>query len=195
LENITLHQKTLLQILLLNLSDLPSLNDLLDLVFYFFVTLLQLIEFSIEHVHVILKTVILLFRLDESGNYFFNIWNPSRLFDLVKCILNNLNISQVLIHQFPLLFISFTDFVESAFQDYNRIWEIKTLSISIFLHFVKILIIYLNYFVFVLLLESQLVLFDPIAEDKFLLLMSGLESNDLIPHFFSSIGIFLVLNV
>lgn len=94
------------QILLLLLRQRPSLQDPFNLFPNLFIRLLQMISLRIKHINIIIQTIILFFRLNKRSNNLFNILNTSSLFNLIKSIFNDLNIPNILIHKFLLLFIS-----------------------------------------------------------------------------------------
>jgi hypothetical protein len=63
----------------------------------------------------------LLLGLDESCNDLINIGNTSGLLDLVKGVFNDLNISQVLVHELSLFLVGFNDLVQSSLQNDNGV--------------------------------------------------------------------------
>jgi hypothetical protein len=100
---------------------LSSLDNLLDLIFNFFIAFLELIELCIEHINVILKTVVLLFSFDESCNDFLNVGDSGGLLDLVESILNDFNVSQVLVHELSLFFVGLDNLIQSSLSNDNRV--------------------------------------------------------------------------
>ncbi len=61
------------------------------------ILLLDGVGLLIEQVHVIVQTVVLLFRLDKGGHYLFYVLDPCSIFDLVKGIFYDLGVAHVLI--------------------------------------------------------------------------------------------------
>jgi len=105
----------LLKIEFLLVWIISSFNNSLDLLFDFLIAFFQQIIFGIQHVHIVEKTIVLLLRFYECCNYFFDVWDAGCLLNLVKCIFNYFNISQILVHQFSFFFVCFYYFIQSPF--------------------------------------------------------------------------------
>ena len=93
------------QIFLLLLGIVPQLNHFVDLLANFFVLLLQLVSLIRQLVTVVEERIVLLLCLDEAGDNFLDGRDSRRLLDLLKGILNNFHVTQVLVHQALLLAI------------------------------------------------------------------------------------------
>ena len=185
-EHVALVVKTFLKILFFDVSQLTSLDDLLDLLFDLFVTLLELIELRVKHVHVILETVVLFLGLDEGGDYFLDIRDTSGLLDLVKRIFDYFYVSQILLHQFSFFSVCFLDLTESSFKDDDGIREIKSLGstiLSLLECFIKVGTVALEADHVILLLELELQFLDLCLEPIFLLFMLCLEGDNLVIGF------------
>ena len=77
------------------------------------VLLLYHINFTVKHIDVIIERVVLLFSLDKSCDDFFSRRNASGLLDLIEGVLDDLNITNVHIHQGLLFFVVCNPLVET----------------------------------------------------------------------------------
>ena len=98
-----------------------SLELLLDVP----VLLFDQVDFAVEHVHVVEKRDVLLLSLDESGHDLINRGNACALLDLLKGILNDLDVSGVHVHQVLLLLIVVDDLVETDLEQDGRVGEVS----------------------------------------------------------------------
>jgi len=67
------------------------------------VLLLNHVDVGVEHVHVVVKGVVLFLSLDESSDDFLNRRDAGLFFNLLKSVFNNLDIADVHVHQVLLL--------------------------------------------------------------------------------------------
>jgi len=79
------------------------------------------VDFVVECVHIVVQRVVLLFTLAEGSNDLLVCRDSSLLLDLLKSVLDNLNITDVHVHQVLLLFVVQEPFLESDFQKSGRV--------------------------------------------------------------------------
>lgn len=94
-----------------------ELHHLVDLVPDLSVEVLQLIRLISQLVDVVEERVVLFLSLDERGDDFVDCCDASRLLDLLKSILDDFHIPQVLIHKSLLLSVSGDNLGETQLQD------------------------------------------------------------------------------
>jgi len=151
----------------------------LNLLFDLLITFFKLIKFSVKHVNVVAETVVLLLSLDESSNDLINVGDTSGLLDLVKGIFNDLNISQVLVHELSLLLVGFNDLVQTSFQNDNGVRK-SSISSSFLTFFGLLSLLFFDLQDIVFVLEFHLKLMNLNLEVLFLLLMFSLKGDDLV---------------
>lgn len=105
----------------------------LNLFFDDVVLLFDVIDFRVEQVDVVQQTVVLLFGFDESANNFFGRTNTGLLLNLRKGIFDDVDVSNIHVHQILLLLVVVDPFLESELQDHGRIGESITASSSLLL--------------------------------------------------------------
>lgn len=88
-----------------------------------FVLVFDGIDFRIQSVNVVVKSVVLVIGFNESGNNFISGGDTGLLFNLVESILDNANVSNVNIHKIFLLLVFANMFGESHFHDFDWIRE------------------------------------------------------------------------
>lgn len=144
------------------------------------VRFLELIGLSVEHIHIVLKTVVLLLSLDKGGNDLLDVRDTSSLLDLIEGILDDFDISQVLVHELSLLLVGLDDLIQSPLSNYDRVGEASSLvCVSILSSLlIEVLVIEFNHLILLFKLELQLL--DDVLEFFLFFLMLRLESNDLI---------------
>tara|TARA_B110000305_G_scaffold238234_1_gene303208 strand:+ start:772 stop:1155 length:384 start_codon:yes stop_codon:yes gene_type:complete len=120
----------------------------------------------------------LLLSLDESCNDFIDIGDTSGLLDLVKGIFNDLNVSQVLVHQLSLFLVGFDDFIQTSLQNNDGVRESGFTGFLTLFGLFGLLFFDLQNVVFIL--EFHLKLMDLYFEILFFLLMLGLKGDDLV---------------
>ena len=196
LEHLDLVLQGLDQVLLASFGEISTLLDLLNLVVDVLGALLELIELSVEHVNVVLKTIVLLLSLDEGRHDLLNIGDTGGLLDLVESILDDLHISEILVHELPLLLVGLNDLIETPLTDDYGVGESCALLLAILTTIlVEVLIVELDHLI--LLLELQLELLNNVFKLFLLLLVFGLKGDDLIIGLLSDLRnrlIILVLN-
>ena len=65
----------------------------------------------------------MLLCLDKSSYDFLNVGDTCSLLNLIKGILNDLDVSQVLVHQLSLLLVGLDDLIQSSLSDHDRVGE------------------------------------------------------------------------
>lgn len=195
LEHLALVTEGLLQVHLFLEAQLASLVDLGDLLLDFLVALLQLVVLRVEHVHVVEQAVVLLLCLDESGDDFFDVGDTSRLLDLIESVFDDFDVPEVLLHQLSLLFVRLSDLVEPSLKDYDGIRKFGSLGRLTLLGVLLLtfLGVVVNQFTVFLVVETHLQLLDVGLEQILVLLMLGLERNDLIVGLLRNLGNGLVV--
>lgn len=88
-----------------------------------FILIFDGINLRVKSVNVVVKSVVLVVSLDESGNDFISGGDTGLLFNLVESIFDNAYISNVNIHKVLLLFIFADMFGESHFHDLDWVRE------------------------------------------------------------------------
>ena len=98
----------------------------------FLIWLLQLVSLCAQHINIVVQTIVLFFSLDKRSNNFFNWWNASRFFNLLKSIFYNFNVSYVLIHKSFFFFICCYNFSQSHFKNNNMVgnWINRSLLLA-----------------------------------------------------------------
>jgi len=110
-----------LQVLSLLGRQVAPLLDAFDLLLNFPILVLKLVGLRPQCVNVVDQGIDLLFSLDEGSHNFIIGLDASSFFNLIKRILNDLNIAQVLFHQPFLLLVGRHYFGQTQFQDLNRV--------------------------------------------------------------------------
>ena len=122
--------------LLLNIFNfiichLTSLNDSIYLALNFIIALLKQISLCAQHVHIIVQTIVLFLCFNKWSHSLLNRANPCCFFDLIKSIFHSTHITNVLIHQLFLTFISCDNFCQSEAQHVNMVTELTNLFVFI----------------------------------------------------------------
>ncbi len=79
------------------------------------VRLLNSIDLCIQHVHVIIEGIVLLFSFDECGNNLFYVFDACSFRNLIEGIFNDFNVSHVHITQLLFLSIVLSPAVQAKF--------------------------------------------------------------------------------
>lgn len=175
---------------------MSSLLNLLNLILDFLVALLELIGLSTQQVNIVVEAVVLLFCLDKSGHDFFNVRNAGGVLNLIKCILNDLYVSQILVHQLSFFLVRVDDLVQSQLQDDDWVGEFKAFGSSICSFLVGLVEAFLlRVDALVFFFELELKLLDLALESFFFFFVLGLKSNDLVVCLLSYLGHGLVILV
>ena len=125
-----------LSIHLIDLLAQPLSNDLLllvghsakllvslDLSLDILVLLFDHVNLRVQHVHIVVEGVVLLISLDESGHNFLDRANTRLLLDLVEGILDDIDISNIHIHQILLFFVVVGPLLQSKFEEGGGVGE------------------------------------------------------------------------
>lgn len=156
-----------------------SLDLLLDLL----VLLLNHVNLGVDLVHVVVKGIILLVSLDEGRHNFLDGGNTRLLLDGGEGILNNVNVSNVHVHEVLLFFIVVGPLLQSQLKESGWVGEfagcrgrgVSWSSCSLALCLLELCVILLSQFL--------LQLFDTILELVLLLLILGFQGKNLIVEF------------
>ena len=89
----------LTSLIFVSLTHSLQLLVMFDLLGYVFVLLFNHINVRVEHIDIIKERVVLFFSFDKSRYYFLNRADSSSTLNLVKSVLNHLNITFVHTHQ------------------------------------------------------------------------------------------------
>lgn len=92
---------------------LEKLLMTLDLGFDVFVLFFNHIDFTVKHIDIIEERNVLLLSFDESGDNFLDRADSSRLFNLLKCILDDLYVSDIHIHEVLFLLVVCLHLIET----------------------------------------------------------------------------------
>lgn len=92
---------------------------LLDFEQHGLVLFLNCIDFRVQRINIVRKSVVLIFSFNECSNNFISRCNTCLLFNLSERIFNNTYVSNVNIHQVFLFFIFSYMFSKSNFQNLN----------------------------------------------------------------------------
>ena len=135
----------------LGIAHCHDLFKRLHLLVQVFVVFLETVRLLTELVDVIKECDILFLCLDEGCHDLFNTGDASRLHNRLKCFLNDLCISDILLQQSPLLFILICQIRHSNLQ--NLYWVCKVLftlpgSLGVFHSLVETLLVILKSFIF-----------------------------------------------
>ena len=114
-----------LQILPLLLAHGASFINLLNLHLNLPVLVIQLVSLRAKCVHVVNQSINLFLCLDKRVHNFINGLDTCCLLNLIECILNNFDVSKVLIHKTFLLLVSGHDFGQTEFQNLNGVLVIS----------------------------------------------------------------------
>ena len=128
-------------------------------------------------VTVVEERVVLFLCLDEAGDNLFNGCNSRGLLDLLKGILNDFHVTQVLVHQPLLLPIRCHDLRQTQFQDGQRVLELAVLRLLL-RRGCRLVVVNLVFFFF--LVKFLLVAFDLCLEVVLVLFVLGSEGNGLV---------------
>ena len=115
--------------LLLLLRVVLQLNHFVDLLTDLAIRILQLIRLVCQFVDIVEEGVVLLLGFDEAGHNLIDSSDTCCLLDLLEGILDDLYISQVLVHEPLLLAISGHDLGETQLEDSKRILELPVLCL------------------------------------------------------------------
>lgn len=153
-----------------------------------------MVSFLIQSVDIIVERIVLLFSLNEGSHDFFNRLDSSLLPDLIEGILNDLDISHVLVNQLPLLNISCCDLCKSSLQDCDWVAELNCPLLTADGSSKLLLFLFI---IFSLILFSEFVLniLNFFFKLDLLSFMFGFEREDLIVCFFSALLTLLVFLV
>ena len=88
------------------------------------VLLLDHIDFTIKHIHVVEKRDVLLFSFDECGDDFIDGGDTGGLLDLLEGILDDLDVTDVHVHQVLLLLVVVDDLVKTDLEENGGVSEI-----------------------------------------------------------------------
>lgn len=181
-EHLDLVFQRLLQVQLLLLGESGALIDALDLHLDFLVALFEVIVLGVERIHIVEQRVVLLLSLNERRHNLFDVRNASGLLDLIESVLNDLDVSQVLVHELSLLLVRLDDLVEAATQDHDGVRELSLSlllgGLSSFSLLLLFLLVEANS-IFVTLLQRLMVVGDLTVEMVLLFFILGLQSDDL----------------
>lgn len=185
----------LLQVKFAHVGELASLDDLLDLLLNLLVALFKLVILGVEHINIVLKTIILLFSLDESGDNLLDVGDTGGLLDLVESVLDDLHVSEILVHKLSLLFVGLDNLIESPLPDDNRVGGTSHFVSAAFLAtlLIEILIVKVDHLIFFL--QFLLQFLDNILEFFFFFFVFGLQSNNLIISLLSNLAHRLIVLV
>ena len=100
----------------------------LDLSFDVLILLFDHINIRVEHVNVVVEGVVLLLSLDEGCDNFFGGENTGLLLDLSKGVFDDIDVSNVHIHQVLLLFVVVDPFLESELEEGNWVGELTSVG-------------------------------------------------------------------
>jgi len=100
----------------------------LDLVVLFF----ELHGLSAQHVNIIVQAIVLFLGLNERRHDFLNVGNTSGLLNLVKSVLDDLDVAEVLVHEFALFLVGLNNLEQPSFQNDDGIREVVPLGIGVF---------------------------------------------------------------
>jgi len=148
-----------------------------------FVLLLDHIDFRVESIHVVVKGIVLFFSLNESSYDFFSRGNTSLLNDLWECILNDVNISNIHVHEVFFLLVVCGPFLQLELKQLNWVWELANLN-SLVSNCGHALSLGLVHFSIISLLELVLEILDLSLETVFLGFVLGFERKDLVVGLF-----------
>lgn len=170
----------LLQVELLFLRESGALINSLDLLFDIDVALFEMVVFGVERIHIVEQRIVLLLCLDERRHDLFDVRNTSGLLDLIECVLDDLHVSQILVHQLSLLLVSLNDFVEATAKNDDGVGKLSLGilfgGLSSFSFLLLFLFVEANC-VLVALLQLQLLFGDRSVEITLLFFILGLQSN------------------
>jgi len=110
-------------LLLLDISHFSEFFVSLDFHLDVFVCVLDGIDFRVQSVDVVVKSVVLVIGFNESCNNFISGGDTGLLFNLVESILDNAYVSNVNIHKIFLLLVFGDVFGESHFHDFDWVRE------------------------------------------------------------------------
>ncbi len=155
-----------------------------------FILFIQLIRFLIKHVHIVIKTLVLLLCFDECRDYLLNVLNTGCILYLIKSVLYNLWVSHVLIQELFLFTICLDYLAKSKLQDSYRIWEFclgpRTTSFWVIYGLVETFIIKFNRLVSFF--QAFLEFLNLHFKTLFFLFMFCLQGQNLIVSFFCLLG-------
>ena len=142
------------------------------------ILLLDHIDFTIKHVHVVEKRDVLLFSFDECGDDFIDGGDTSGLLDLLEGILDDLDVSGVHIHEVLLFFVVVDDLIETDLEKDGWVSEVSDGVLALGL--IKVLGARFLSLVLILLLQLLLEVEDTVLEVKLVHIVLGLEGKDLV---------------
>lgn len=121
-----LFSKLVAHIFLLLFGEFSKFLVSLDLFFNLFVLLLNHINLGVNLVNVVIQRIILLIGLDEGGDNFLNGSNTCLLLNLSESVLNDIDISNIHIHQVLFLFVIVCPLLQSQLQQGSWVRELTT---------------------------------------------------------------------
>lgn len=135
------------------------------------------------------------FCLHKSSYNFLIRGNPSRILNLLECVFNDPDVSNVAVYKVPFLLISAYDPVQPLLQDGDWITELAFLGAIFLLVLFGLLFSDLWLLSFIFLFELGLNILDFLFKLDFLLFMLSLEGEDLIVCLFCLLLTFCFLQV
>jgi len=142
------------------------------------VLLLDQVDLGVEHIHVVEKRDVLLLSLDEGRDNFINRGDSSALLDLLKGVLDDLNVSGVHVHEVLLLLVVVNNLVKTDLKENSGIGEIShglVLLLGTLFSGSRLLSL-----IFVLLLQLLLKVKDAVLEVDLVHVVLGLKGKDLV---------------
>ena len=144
----------------------------------FAIRVFKLISLICQLVHVVEQGVVLLLRFDKGSDNLVNGGDARGLLDLLKGILNDLHVPQVLVHQALLLPIGGHDLGQTQLKDSQRVLELAVFVLLVLGWRSRLVVVYLVLFLF--LVEFLLVALDLSLEVILIFFVLGSESNGLV---------------
>ena len=142
------------------------------------VLLLDHVDFTIENIHVVEKRDVLLLSLDECGNDFVDGSDTGGLLDLFEGILDNLDVTDVHVHQVLLLLVVVDNLIKTDLEEDSGVGEIShSVSALLAAHVLSARLLSL---IFILLLQFLLEVEDTVLEVELVHIVLSLEGKDLV---------------
>lgn len=142
------------------------------------VLLLDHVDFTVKNIHVVEKRNVLLFSLDECGNDFVDGSDTGGLLDLFEGILDNLDVTDVHVHQVLLLLVVVDNLIKTDLEEDSGVGEISH-SVSAFLA-AHVLSARLLSLILILLLQFLLKVEDTVLEVELVHIVLSLKGKDLV---------------
>ena len=144
----------------------------------FAIRVFKLISLICQLVHVVEQGVVLLLRFDKRSDNLVNGGDARGLLDLLKGILNDLHVPQVLVHQALLFPIGGHDLGQTQLKDSQRVLELAVFVLLVLRWRSRLVVVYLVLFLF--LVEFLLVALDLSLEVILIFFVLGPECNGLV---------------